>query len=386
LNQDEIELSRAKIGKYEPPKQSTQSQAITKKRKPQEIKKEEPMFKFEVPTIKYNQLIGMKRQKAILHKLLELPLTKPLEFQQLGVKRSIGILLYGPPGTGKTFLCKACCGELNVKMCYITPTSIMSKYVGESASKVHQVFFEAYKNMPCAIFIDEADVLLQKRDDISSEGGSNELKQAVSQMLVETSLIHDDKKSHIYLLGATNTPWTIDPAHKRSGRFEYLLYIKGPSFMDRRKLFKLYLGQENSDFKQYFGKINYTLLAMASADYSPADCEKICKIALINAIEHKRVLVTTRSVQNAFWSKEGGKSSLDPWYLEMWQKYLVKNKSIIKSIISKNYREKEDPKSKLDKSEMEIYKELIQDVQRHQNHKWYIALIRLLGRGFPNLV
>ena len=385
MNQDELDLSRAKIGIYQPPK--PQSQTLTKpvKRKP-EKPKEEPMFKFEIPTIKYSQLIGMRRQKAILHKLLELPLTKPVEFEQLGVKKSIGIILYGPPGTGKTFLCKACCGELNIKMCYITPTSIMSKYVGESAAKVHQVFLEASRNQPCAIFIDEADVLLQKRDDISSEGGSNELKQAVSQMLVETSLIHDDKKSHIYLLGATNTPWTIDSAHKRSGRFEYLLYVKSPSFMDRRKLFKLYLGKEGSNFGQYFGKINYTLLAMASADYSPADCEKICKIALINAIEKKKVLVTTRSVQMAFWSKEGGKSSLDPWYLEMWQKYLVKRRSLLKSLFSKRYREQEDPKVKLDKSDMEIYKELIQDVQRHQNHKWYIAFVRLMGRGFPSLV
>lgn len=382
MQQEEMDLSSKKITPEH------QAEAMTKQLRRKRIEskpKEQEKFKFEVPLIRYNQVIGMKRQKAILHKLMELPLIKPTEFEQLGVKKSIGIILYGPPGTGKTFLCKAVCGELNLKMTYVKPSNIMSKYVGESAGNVKLVFEAARKYQPCAIFIDEADVLLQSRDAISGEGGSNELKQAVSQMLEEVSEVHDDKLSHIYMLGATNTPWAIDSAHKRSGRFEYILYVKSPSFWERRKLFKLYLGKESTQFPEKFGKINYTLLAMASSDYSPADCEKICKIALINAIEKTKILVTTRSVQKAFWSKEGGKSSLDPWYTEMYHKYLIKKKNLIKSIVSKKYREKEPDKTKLDKADMEIYKELIKDVERHKSHKWYIQTVRLFGRGLPNL-
>ena len=231
--------------------------------------------------------------------------------------------------------------------------------------------------------IDECDVLLQSRESISGEGGSNELKQAVSQMLIETSLVHDDKKSHIYMLAATNAPWAIDSAHKRSGRFEMVLYIRSPNFMERRQLFKLYIGQKATKSPEKFGKINYSLLALASSDYSPADIEKVCKVAFLNAIEKDKVLITTRSVQKALWSKEAGKSSLDDWYLEMWQKYLIKRKSILMSVVSKKYREKEPEKVKLDKGDMQIYADLIQDVERHIKHKWYIRFVRGFARGFP---
>ena len=51
-----------------------------------------------------------------------------------------GILLYGPPGTGKTFLAKACATESNSAFFNISPSDIMSKYVGESEKHVRNVF------------------------------------------------------------------------------------------------------------------------------------------------------------------------------------------------------------------------------------------------------
>lgn len=355
-----------------------------------EAKEEEPgRFKFEMQKVRYSDVIGMKRAKVLIHKLMELPLIKPKDFEDLNMKKSVGIILYGPPGTGKTYLCKAACGELGLKMSYVTGSSIVSKYVGESAKNIHDLFENARAVQPCGLFFDEADVLLQNRESLGGQdASSNEIKQAVSQMLEETSLIHDDPKACIFMMAATNQPWNIDMAHKRSGRFEFLLYIKAPTFWDRRKLFKLYLTDSAKDHPEKFGNINYTLLALATPDYSPADIERLCKVAKLNAIEKSRVLITTRSVQKALWSKEAGKSSLDDWYLEMYHKYIPKKKSLMlriyRIIRRKNVNPQEEAKVKFDMADMKLYQPLISDVRRHFNNRWIIWLMRLFGKGLPN--
>lgn len=374
----EIELGARRIQLQKEPTMSVTASPKKEKKEPKNAK-----FKFEVPTIKYSDVIGMRRPKALLHKLLELPLRKPQEFMDLKINKSIGIILYGPPGTGKTLITKAVCGELQIKMCYVAIGSVMSKYVGESSKNVQEVFKLAKKNQPDAIFIDEADVLLQSRDEISNEGGSTELKQAVSQMLQETSLVHDDKASHIYMLASTNAPWSIDQAHRRSGRFEYLIYIPAPTIWERRKLIRHYLRANDPLTQAKFGNINYTLLALATSWYSPADVEKIVKIAKINAIERKKVLITTRSLQKALWSKEGGKSSLDAWYMNMAVKYLPQRRSFWKSLASKKYRNAEEKKVKFDRADLELYKEMVGDIKHYMRHRIMMRMVRLFGRGMP---
>jgi len=409
-----------------PTKEPVQAAVKTRTKREKEVEpQKESEFKFEVQKTRYSDVIGMKRTKAILHKLLELPLKRGNEFEQLGMKKSVGIILYGPPGVGKTFLSKAVSGELNLRMCYVEANQIMQKYVGDSSKKVHEVFDQARTNQPDILFIDEADSLLQDREKISGEGGSQELKQAVSQTLIETSIIHDDKKSCVFMIAATNRPWDIDMAHKRSGRFEYVLYTRPPNFWERRKLFQLYfrslewtvrifkgeeetieyfnqetdadafarnLSEEESAIVQKapskYGAINYSLLSLATSDYSPADLEKIVKVAKLNSLERKKVLISTRAAQKALWSKEAGKSSLDEWYTSMFHKYLPRKRNLMRSLVSRRYRELEDEKakserSKFDKADMDIYKEMVDDIIRYHNHKWFIKIVRCFGRGLP---
>lgn len=71
-----------------------------------------------------------------------------------------GILLYGPPGTGKTYLAKACATETQAAFFTISPSDIMSKYVGESEKHVRNVFKQARKHKDSIIFIDEIDSLV----------------------------------------------------------------------------------------------------------------------------------------------------------------------------------------------------------------------------------
>jgi len=375
----EDQLQELELGKP-----ASQLEAITKttRRKPEP--KERPKFEFKVPIERYAMVIGLRRAKVAMHKLLELPLMKPEAFEKLKLKKSCGIIMYGAPGIGKTFLAKAVNGELGVKLCYVPPSSILSKYVGESSHNVKILFDVARRQQPCCIFIDECETLLQNRDNVSSEGGSQELKSAISEFLIEVSKVHDDKTSHIYLIGATNQIWNVDVAHKRSGRFEYILYLRPPSFNDRRKLFKLYLEKGKQQAPEYFKHINYSLLAISTMYYSPADIERLCDVAIRNAIEKRNIMITTRTVQKALWSSNAGKSSLDPWFLSMAIKYLPQKKSKLRWLISKSYRQKELKDPKLDKADLEMVKDMVKDIRSYMRWHWGIHLIRIFGKGFPS--
>lgn len=337
------------------------------------------VFSFFIPEVSLNNVIGMKRTKAILRKYIDLPIKNPRYFEDMDISKSVGIIVYGPPGVGKTLICQAIASELDINFCEVEPSKIISKFQGMSAKLIKLVFMKARLNEPTILFFDECDTLLQSRDRVKSDG-ETELKEAISQMLIETDKVIKDKKLMTFMIGATNQPWNIDIAQKRSGRFEYELYIKAPDFSARRKLFKLYLRNNKKD--EYIGNINYSMLALATMDYSPADIQKICKIAILNVAEHKKKILTTYAVQKALHSKEGGKSSLDSWYITMYHTYLPQKKSFLKWLISKKYRQQEPEKRKFNEADLKLYTPLIKDVNRHFRWLLFIRIFRELGRGW----
>lgn len=54
-------------------------------------------------------------------------------FRRVGIKPPKGVLLYGPPGTGKTLLARALASNVQAKFLKIVASSIVDKYIGESA-------------------------------------------------------------------------------------------------------------------------------------------------------------------------------------------------------------------------------------------------------------
>lgn len=60
----------------------------------------------EKPNVNYSDIGGLDIQKQEIREAVELPLTDPGLYAQIGIDPPRGVLLYGPPGTGKTMLAK----------------------------------------------------------------------------------------------------------------------------------------------------------------------------------------------------------------------------------------------------------------------------------------
>lgn len=88
----------------------------------------------------FNDIGGLNEQVRTIREAIELPITNPELFIRVGIKAPKGLLLYGPPGTGKTLLARAMAANIESKFLKIVASSIVDKYIGESAKKVREMF------------------------------------------------------------------------------------------------------------------------------------------------------------------------------------------------------------------------------------------------------
>ena len=61
----------------------------------------------KAPLESYADIGGLEEQVREIKEAVELPLTNPKLYEDIGIKAPKGVILYGEPGTGKTLLAKA---------------------------------------------------------------------------------------------------------------------------------------------------------------------------------------------------------------------------------------------------------------------------------------
>ncbi len=230
-----------------------------------------------VPRVSYEDIGGLDEEIRKVREMIELPLNHPELFNKLGIEPPKGVLLYGPPGTGKTLLAKAVANETNANFYSISGPEIMSKFYGESESRLREVFEEAEKNAPSIIFIDELDSIAPKREEVTGDVE----RRVVSQLLT----LMDGLKSRgkVIVIAATNRPNAIDPALRRGGRFDREIEIGIPNQEGRRAIFQIHTrGMPLAD------NVNLDELARVTHGFVGADIEALCKEAAMIAL--RRVL------------------------------------------------------------------------------------------------
>ncbi len=196
------------------------------------------------------------------------------------LKTSQNILLYGPPGTGKTLLAAAASNELSATFFNVKTSGLLSKYFGESSKLMSALFAEARKHAPALLFFDEVDALAPARSG-NIDGAE---KRVLSTLLSEMDGLESKNKSgFLYVMGATNAPWDLDPAIL--SRFGKLVLVPLPDAAARADILGIHM--ERNGFSCCVPREE---LVRKTDGYSGRDLERLCaeatQIMALNANPH----------------------------------------------------------------------------------------------------
>ncbi len=226
------------------------------------------LFKFvEFPKDDFASVADMAELKEVFKSAIIYPFKKPELAKKYGIEAGGGVLLYGPPGCGKTYIAKAIAGEAKVNLLEGKIPDIMEFWVQSSGGSIHNLFEMARSIRPSILFMDEADALGGFREDMTS----STLRLIVNSLLIELDSSSDNRD--VLIIAATNSPWLMDPALIRSGRFRAHIYVPPPTQAGRKELFKYYLANKP------IAEIDYEKLSSITQYYSSADIVEVCEAA-----------------------------------------------------------------------------------------------------------
>jgi vacuolar protein-sorting-associated protein 4 len=163
--------------------------------------------------------------------------------------------------------------EANSTFISVSSSDLVSKWMGESEKLVKQLFEMARENKPAIVFIDEVDSLCSAR----GEGESEASRRIKTEFLVQMQGVGTDM-SGVLVLGATNTPWMLDPAIRR--RFERRIYIPLPDANARARMLQLCAG----NFATKITQKEYRILAERTEGMSGSDIGVVVRDALLEPV------------------------------------------------------------------------------------------------------
>lgn len=206
------------------------------------------------------------------------------------------LLLVGPPGTGKTLTASALAGELGLPLFSIRLDVLITKFMGETAARLRQVF-EAIEATRGVYFFDEFDAIGSQRGMPNDVGEARRILNSFLQMLE-----HDHSQSLV--LAATNHPDVLDHALLR--RFDDVLHYRLPDEAQVEALLKSRLQG------RLVGRVAWKTLTKLAEGLSCAEISKASEDALKEAliqgdkqVDSKQVIgmLAERRAMRAAWKQ-----------------------------------------------------------------------------------
>jgi 26S proteasome regulatory subunit T2 len=245
----------------------------------------------KAPLESYHDIGGLEKQIQEIKEAVELPLTHPELYEEIGIKPPKGVILYGPPGTGKTLLAKAVANETSATFLRVVGSELIQKYLGDGPKLVRELFRVAEDHAPAIIFIDEIDAVGTKRYD-SHSGGEREIQRTMLELL--NQLDGFDARGDIKVILATNRIDSLDPALIRPGRIDRKIEFPVPDIKTKSKIFQIH-----TEKMTLSPDVKFSELIHAKDDITGADIKAICTEGGLMALRERRMCVTMEDFKKA---------------------------------------------------------------------------------------
>ena len=245
----------------------------------------------KAPLESYADIGGLEMQIREIKEAVELPLTNPELYEEVGIRPPKGVILYGEPGTGKTLLAKAVANQTSATFLRVVGSELIKKYLGEGPKLVREIFRIAEELAPSIVFIDEIDAIGTKRYD-SSSGGEKEVQRTMLELL--NQLDGFDNKSDVKVIMATNKIESLDPALIRPGRIDRKIEFPLPDEKTKRRIFAIHTGKMSLS-----EDVNLEEFVMSKEDLSGADIKALCTESGLIALRERRMKVAMADLRKA---------------------------------------------------------------------------------------
>lgn len=242
------------------------------------------------------ELAGLLNVSYPSRRLKDMVLSEPLqqslervlkEQRHLSKLRSHGLhprrklLLVGPSGTGKTMTASALAGELGIPLFVVRLDALITKYMGETAAKLRQVF-DAMTSTRGVYFFDEFDAIGSQRGMANDVG---EIRRILNSFLL---MIEQDESNSV-IVAATNHPDILDEALFR--RFDDMVEYQVPSKEEAQALLRMRLAVYVKSKK------DLTDLAIQSTGLSHAEIARAIDDAIKEAVMHDQVIIPAEALR-----------------------------------------------------------------------------------------
>jgi SpoVK/Ycf46/Vps4 family AAA+-type ATPase len=203
------------------------------------------------------------------------------KIQQHGLAPRRKLLLVGPPGTGKTLTAAALAGELGIPLFLVRLDALITKFMGETAAKLRQIF-GAISEVRGVYFFDEFDAIGSHRGSTNDVG---EMRRVLNSFL---QMIEQDGSNSV-IVAATNHPEILDYALFR--RFDDVVEYRLPQRGQIISVLKSKLS--------YFGnpKLRWGHLGSIAQGLSYAEITRVAEEAIKDAIIHDRTKITEAEIE-----------------------------------------------------------------------------------------
>jgi len=272
----------------------------------------------EHPKITFADVGGMDAVKERIRMKVIYPQQNAELFKAYGKRLGGGLLLYGPPGCGKTYLARATAGEVRARFYAIGLHDVLDMWIGQSEKNLHEIFQVARAQAPSVLFFDEVDALGASRSDMRQSAARHAINQFLNELDGATH-----SNDGVFVLAATNTPWHLDSAFRRPGRFDDILFVPPPDAPAREAILRVLLANKPVD------DIDYRALAARTEGFSGADLksavERAIEATLDASMKKGRILqLNTKDLTNAC---KATRPSTKEWFATARNHALYSNQS-----------------------------------------------------------
>ena len=219
------------------------------------------------------------------------------------------LLLVGPSGTGKTMTASALAGELGLALLQVRLDALITKYMGETAARLRQIF-DSTSRTRGVYFFDEFDAIGSQRGLANDVGEIRRVLNSFLQMI-------EQERSHSMVVAATNHSDILDPALFR--RFDDVLYYELPDEAQIAKLLKARLAR-TAVKRLAWGRLASAAVGLSHADIARAADEalkdallnsptgRVCEAKINAMLDERRTITATpspdgESLQDTSWHR-----------------------------------------------------------------------------------